>query len=285
MSPIGRIFSVLNLILAALFLSWAANNLATSHQYKEKLEAAETAAAEQVAELESSISDLNNRLDTKTTEADNANNELQSAQDDARRVRQENEKLNSTNDELSATNGANASTIASFQEQNSALESSAAQAVAAQHDAEGQRDDALSSAAEAATLSADLTAQNEALNKQINDLQGEIVALNGRISELDTNFATLVDVTGANLDDILAQQLINAAVIQVNYDIKPGLVALNVGSNKGVTRGYTFQIFNGGQYKGEARVENVRDDMCTALITSTLAGQTIKQGDSASTRL
>ena len=43
MSPIGRIFIVLNLILAALFLGWASLNLATSHEYKGKLEAEEVA--------------------------------------------------------------------------------------------------------------------------------------------------------------------------------------------------------------------------------------------------
>ena len=285
MSPIGRIFSVLNLILAALFLSWAANNLATSHQYKDKLETAEADAATQKAELETQISDLRTQLDTKTTEADRFSSELESAKDSERRVRQENDDLKSSNDSLTATNSKNASTISDFESHIAALEAAKDQAKAAQRDAESERDDALSTAETATTNANDLSAQNAALNKQIGDMQAEIVALNGRISELGTNLATVIDVTGANVDDIMAQQLINGSVLQANYDVKPGLIAINVGKDSGVTRGYTFQIYNGSQYKGEARVENVRDDMCTALILTTVKGQKIQQGDRATTRL
>ena len=43
MSAIGRIFLVLNLILAALFLGWASTSLATSAEYKQKYEDEERA--------------------------------------------------------------------------------------------------------------------------------------------------------------------------------------------------------------------------------------------------
>ena len=56
----NKILLVLNLILAALFLSWAANNLAT--------ETAEANAATQEAEFEVQVGDLCTQLDTKTTE-------------------------------------------------------------------------------------------------------------------------------------------------------------------------------------------------------------------------
>lgn len=285
MSPIGRIFSVLNLILAALFLSWAANNLATSHEYKQKLEDAEAAAAAEKQDLEGQISALRIDLDNKTTEADTFSNELDAARDGERRVKQENTELQSQIDSLAATNNTNASTISDFESHISNLESAKDQAVAAQRDAENERDDALSTAQDASTRSSDLEAQNAALSNQIADMEAQIVALNGRISELDTNLATIIDVTGANVDDILAQKLINGSVIQANYSVKPGLVALNVGADSGVSRGYTFQIYNGAQYKGEVRVENVRDNMCTALITTLVDGQKIAQGDRASTRL
>ena len=38
MSPIARVFSVLNLILAVFFLSWASNSLATSQAFKKSYE-------------------------------------------------------------------------------------------------------------------------------------------------------------------------------------------------------------------------------------------------------
>ena len=63
-----------------------------------------------------------------------------------------------------------------------------------------------------------------------------------------------------------------------------GLVALNVGSAAGVKRGMTFEIFNGRTYKGQVRVENVHENMCSALIVGTPTAA-IGQGDSAATNL
>ena len=44
-------------------------------------------------------------------------------------------------------------------------------------------------------------------------------------------------------------------------------------------------IDNGNEYKGQVRVENVRAEMCTALVTTSVSGTKIGQGDSAATRL
>ena len=62
-------------------------------------------------------------------------------------------------------------------------------------------------------------------------------------------------------------------------------VAVNVGSVQGVKRGYTFEIFDGATYKGQVRIEFVHGDMASGLITRTVPGQSIRQGDGATTRL
>ncbi len=285
MSPIGRIFSVLNLILAALFLSWASNNLATSHEYKDLLEAEETARAEEVAELNNQLDGQREEIDNLKTERDDLRGKKESADDAKRRIEQEKNELTRQYDELSATSSKNANSIASFETHIGALESAKDQAVAGQHEAEGQRDEALSSAQDANTLAETTQQENARLNDTIAERDKEITALKAEVSELDTNLATLVDITGVSLSEVLAQKLIKGAVLQANYDVAPGLVALNVGSNDKVKRGYTFEIFSHGQYKGQIRIENVRENMCTGLIIKTYPGQTIQQGDEASTRL
>ena len=60
---------------------------------------------------------------------------------------------------------------------------------------------------------------------------------------------------------------------------------LNVGSDAGVTAGMTFELYRGSTYKGQVRVQKVLNNMCSALIVRPVAGQTVGQGDSASTRL
>jgi predicted nucleic acid-binding Zn-ribbon protein len=285
MSPIGRIFIVLNLILAAVFLAWAGNNVATSAQYKQKYEDEQDAHEATKQELETQVSDLRVRLDTKSTEADTARSERDDAARDRDRLTQENQDLARQISEANATNDKNAAAISDIQATLAAIETAKDEAVARAREAENARDDALASAQDANTRSEDLAAQNAALENQISDLNTTIAGLQRDVSSLDTQLATLVDVTGVTVSEIMGQELINASVLQAVYDIKPGLVALNVGSNSGVKRGYTFEVYNGAQYKGQVRVENVREDMCTALILRTEEGQTIQSGDKAATRL
>ncbi len=56
---------------------------------------------------------------------------------------------------------------------------------------------------------------------------------------------------------------------------------LNVGTNVGIEREYTFHIYRGGEYKGQVRVENVGPDLCNAVITGTKEGSTIALDDRA----
>ena len=285
MSPIGRIFSVLNLILAALFLSWAANNLATSHEYKELLEKANTEHDTAVAELNDRLDGQREEIDNLKTERDGLQGNLELAEDAKRRIEQEKNELTRQYDELSSTSAKHATSIAAFESHIGALESAKDQAVAGQHDAENQRDEALSNEQDANTLAETTSQENARLNDTIAGLERQITSLDMQVSELDTNLKTLVDITGVSLSEVLAQKLIKGAVLQANYDVAPGLVALNVGSKDEVERGYTFEIFSHGQYKGQIRIENVRENMCTGLIIKTYPGQTIQQGDEASTRL
>ena len=82
MSPIGRIFIVLNLILSAVFAGWAANNLTASENFKQQLADSQSqidaltaekdgeisAQATKISQLESAAQGL--RSDTNTLEAE-----------------------------------------------------------------------------------------------------------------------------------------------------------------------------------------------------------------------
>ena len=102
---------------------------------------------------------------------------------------------------------------------------------------------------------------------------------------LQTSLDTLVANTGADPADFLPMPKIDGSVLGVETSVAPGLVAINAGSNQGVKRGFTFEVFDGGTYKGQVRVEFVHADMCSGLITRTVQGQSIRQGDGATTRL
>ena len=158
-------------------------------------------------------------------------------------------------------------------------------AVAAQNDAENERDDAVAQAQDAEQAKRDAEEAKAAADQQIADLEAEKVGLQDEVSRLDTHLAMVLEKTGLTVPELLATPKIDAQVLDVRLDLAPGLVMLNVGKDKEVKRGYTFEIWRGRQYKGQVRVENVQDNICSALVMSAVPGTTMSQGDRAATFL
>lgn len=285
MSPIGRIFIVLNLVLAALFLGWAATNLGTSQdfktrlettqsefdQYKEEKEADANALRAQIAQLEGSMSTVRGERDT--ADADRA------------RLQSELETARSRNTALDADVSGIKAVLANYDETNRQLQQRLDQATADSRAADETRrnaEDALDSAEEAQRAAEEKLASTE---KQIADLEADRAGLERKVQDIDTQLQTLVDYTGVTAAEIIAMPVIDGAVLQVVTTTDPGLVAINKGESDGVKRGFTFDIYHGSQYKGQVRVESVQPNMCTAVIIRTVDGARIGQGDAATTRI
>jgi hypothetical protein len=285
MSPIGRIFIVLNLILAAGFLAAASMQLNQVESWKGKHGEAVAASTLQQDELNAQITALRVANDTATAEAATFRDERDDAIANSTRITGENGRLTTQVSEASAANTAIAGKISDIQGTLASIDSAKDQAVAARREAEMERDSALQSSQDANSTSENLNAANAALQNQISNLETSLADAGRENSSLNTQLATLVDVTGVSLNDIKSVDLINASVLRAVYDVAPGLVALNVGKGDNVQRGTTFEIYNGATYKGRVRVENVLDDMCTAIILAVEDGQVIGSGDKAATRL
>ena len=87
------------------------------------------------------------------------------------------------------------------------------------------------------------------------------------------------------MGELVNQPQIDGAVMMVSHEIQPGLVSINRGEDAGVKRGFTFDIFSNGLYKGRVRVEDVQQDSCTAVIMRTYEDRIIEQGDTATTHI
>jgi hypothetical protein len=285
MSPIGRIFIVLNLVLSAAFLGWAANNLAQGEKYMADLQAEQDAHQATKDELGQEISDLTiekNNFDDAQRKFREERDQVQSRADNLEtqlsESKRRNEQLNGAVEGIQAT-------LADYNSTIDRLSSEKDRAVETAHAAEAARDDAMDAQASAEQARRDAVDAKNRADTRIADLEAERTALQDSVASLETRLQVLVDVTGVTYENILAQPDIAGAVLDVRMDLPPGLVLLNVGSSSNVKRGYTFEIFNGGQYKGQVRVENVQDGMCSALVTYLTPGASIAQGDQAKTRL
>lgn len=285
MSPIGRIFIVLNLVLAAVFLGWAANALATNQNWKDQhteltalKETELQAKQDEIATLTTRLGQLEEEARTRREERDSLQTQLEAANSRIAEAQRENETMQASLTKISQT-------LSDYDDTISQLNSEKDRAVERAMEMERERNDAVASATAAEQARRDAEGLKNESETRIADLQAERTTLQDELSRLETRLQTLVNVTGVPYEDILAQPQINAAVLEVRHDLPPGLVMLNVGANADVKRGYTFEIFSGNQYKGQVRVENVQDNVSSALIIRSVPGTQIAQGDRAATHL
>jgi hypothetical protein len=286
MSPIGKIFAVINLILAAAFLGWASNALATSGDYKTKYDDQVRLLAETRQQLEEENSKLSAQNTTLESARGQFRQEKEDAANEAERFKNDLESERETNRSLRASIDKIQADLGDFVANNKALEEAKARATAAQSDAETQLADAQRSQQAAETARRDAEQKLTVAQRDLEELRAQATSLENQVASLDARVETVLTYTGLTWDEIGGSQpSIEARVLEVDYSIKPGLVALNVGGDKEVKRGYVFHVYRGTEYVGKVRIENVRDNMSTGLIEGTYMGREIRQGDAASTHL
>lgn len=285
MSPIGRIFIILNLILSAFFLGWASNALATTENYKQQLEDAQAEHAGALSAKDKEISDLNQERNNLSEAQRKFREERDQVQTLSDNLQSQLEAEKRRNDALQADVSKIQATLGDYNTTIATLSGDKDRAVQRANDAETARDDAVDGQQAAEMAKRDAEESLTAANTTIGDLQVANTGLTDEVSSLNTRLMVLAEVTGTDVSDIMVQPQIEGAVLDVRYDLEPGLVMLNVGSEQDVQRGFTFDIYRGSTYKGRVKVENVQGKYCSAVITDAKPGTTITQGDRASTNL
>jgi predicted RNase H-like nuclease (RuvC/YqgF family) len=285
MSSIGKIFTIVNLLLAGLFLGWAIAALNTANQWKAdhakvkaEMTAMQTSKDAKIAELDTKFATEHDAFTRAAADRDASKAEAESLKTEIASVRREKEAQASTLQSLDAN-------VKSYNEKLASLEAS-------KDRAQAEAKEALTKLADVRetlqTRELELGAKNDALAKATADgeeMSAKLVAATKQADKNKTLLQQVVAMTGISLADITAQPQIDAAVLAVKADVQPGLVMLNVGKDKQVSAGMTFHVYSGSTYKGSVRVENVQQTMCSAVVTTAVSGTSMSQGDNASTRL
>ena len=285
MSAIGRIIIVLNLLLAAAFMGYAANLVGTADDFKGQIATLKSANAAALAEKDEAISSLEATVKTLSDEkrdfreARDANEskagalasqleaEKRRADGQATELTKITSALGDVNGTITRLTGEKDDAVEARHESDSAREAAAAKALAAEL--------AMRDAADAAALA----------NATIEDLRSELDSLKSLISAKDAQLTAFSKASGIGLNNVMAVPEVEGAVVSVASDLSPALVMLNVGSNQGVRAGTVFDIFTGSTYKGQCRVEQVDANVSSAVVVRTQAGRKIAPGDTASTKL
>jgi len=281
MSPIGRVFVIVNLILSVAFVAFAGNLLQNGESYRNKFLAEQKKHQEDLKQKSDEIAKLQASLQSKTSDYNGAHRQVLDLQNLTKQLQQELKDQKDTNSQNVATLKEIKSTLEVLQtdvdkarEENKSLREKEAAAVKAQEEAENAR---------------------LALEEQVASLKNEIAKLNDKIATHEATIAKLEDEK-SNLDALVAMAIakgfkpgrpekdLDALVMAVNkLDQKNILVTLSVGKDDGVSKGYTFDIYRGGAYKARAQVIEVDNKSCVARVVNAL--RKVAKGDRAKTNL
>ena len=286
MSPIGKIFIVINLALSAAFLGWASNVVATSQDWKTKHNEAVAECDTKVENYKGELSDLRTELSAVRDDKKAAVDSLSSEKNRADRAERERDDQITENQQMRGDLTKLQSSMDDYNQHLSSVDARLAQATQAQRDADREAADARQAQKDAEIALSDAEEAARQAEMKAADLMDELAAAKKLTSDLDAQLTALVDYTGVAISDVLAQKDIEGAVVSVKLDVAPGLVSINRGSEDGVKLGTTFDVFNGRTYKGRVRVQIVHDTWSSAiLIRKGAEGQDITAGDMVATRL
>jgi hypothetical protein len=281
MSPIGRVFIVLNVILAGTFVGFSGTFLQRQHAYKTLLEAEQkkhdednksnatkiakaegdyATASAQKSDVEQKLAQMTIDRDAKADEIKGQTQRLASYDADLKK--------------LTSVAEANGTVIATLIEKNNQVFKQATED-------QKTRDDAVRAKDTAEAENRALKAQVATLNGTVTDKDLAIAGLTKDKSELQL----LVDVaTARGFNKLDAVPALAGTVSNVSGR----LITLAITSNPGnaeVKNGYMFAVWDASGYKGEARVTDYDAGAKAAFCTMDIVKGDVKLGDSASTKL
>ncbi|MEY2716429.1 MAG: hypothetical protein RIT24_2772 [Planctomycetota bacterium] len=279
MSPIGRVFIVLNLALAGTFVGFAGTHLQKQFNWKQQAETLQTqldaAKKEHTSEVERLRSELSIMTNGKTTmerELGQTRNERDNAKDEVKR-------LETTNASMDADLKKLASEIGGIKSNADAAFSQAREAYQASMAAAKEKDEAVRTKDTAVAENRDLKNKVAELNETISQKDGQLAEASAEKNRLNL----LVDVAKAKgFLEGMAVPALAGTVSSVTGNLCTILVDP---ADEFAKVGYSFAIYDSSGYKGEAKVTSVDTERRAAFCRLEIKNGEIKTGDKASTHL
>ncbi len=280
MSPIGRVFIVLNLILAGTFVGFSGTYLQKQFNWKSAHEKLQTESKATIGQISSENERLRGEVSQMTTSKSTIEQELSQTKNERDMARDEVKRLEASHTQKDADLKKLASEIGGIKTQSDTAFNQSKEAYQASIAATKDKDDAVR--VKDATL-----AENR-------DLKNQITALNETVQNKDLAIADLSQEKGrlTLLVDVAKQKgfMESLAVPDLKgtvANVSGKLCTIRVASDASaeVKPGFRFAIFSGSVYKGEARVTDVAEEGKAALCTLDVRTGTVMVGDSAATHL
>lgn len=282
MSPIGRVFIIVNLILAAAFIGFAGTFLQNHTNWKTQFDAEKRDHDTAVDAATQTESRLRGELATSVSQATQTHQLLENAQRDLVDANAESQRLSAQLDTMAGNiNQITASTAG----MRSSIDTAVQNAQQASQDniaAQSQRDQAVQDREEAVANLRDANFTMTQLQDQIEAQGGQIAELQADIRQKDILVASakirgyLESMAAPDLRGVVTVVGASGRLVTVSITENPGEAAIEPGIE--------FAIYSGETYKGDARITSVEGTyaFCTLLFEPASA---IVVGDRAATKL
>jgi len=282
MSPIGRVFIVLNLILAAGFVVMAGTFLQHHTDYKSKYDGEVQKLADAVASHDAQRAEHAEELSTLQRNLRGITASLETAETGNKALTDENGRLKSQLADLAGdVKGLNAraTTMADAIER-------------ATKDARNAYEMAMAATAERDQANREKEAAQAQLSeagRQATELEATIASQSGQIAALDQTTKeqqVIFDVIKRKAPGIF--DTVQPDLRGVVEQAEAGICTVRLTENPGgvqVRPGWTFAIHNGGTYKGEAMITSVDGEFAFCKVTRSVDGMTVSPGDDAATNV
>jgi len=281
MSPVGRTFIVLNLFLAGAFVYFSGVYLQKATDWKAKHDTVQAEKETQVESLTQQVQAVESDkrdLDRKLTASEAAKNSLEN---DNQEIRAENERLARQLNTIQADLTAQQSNYATIKSSIDTATEQYTDATQTAIKAGSERDDAVRKMEVAERDLRDANDRIAALESTVGDRDGSIASLEQTVREKDV----LLDIVRTRAPGILelAQPKLVGAVERVDAAGKLVTVLITDDpADAGCKAGYSFAIYSGSTYKGEAVVTSVDGKFAFCRVTRS-TGRDILPGDQATT--
>jgi hypothetical protein len=281
MSPIGRIFIVLNLFLAGGFVYFSGVYLQNATDWKQK-HATDTAA------LQTQVTDLSASVQAKESERADTERKMIASETSKNSLENENQELRSENERLARLLNTIQADLAAQQSNYATIKSSIDTATAQYTEAaqlalkaEGEKDQAVRARTVAERDLRDANDTIASLQASLAERSDKVASLEQTIKEKDV----LLELVNVRYPGLLAEAMPPLSGTIERVDAAGKLVTILITddkTNSGARPGYSFAIYSGTTYKGEALVTSVDGRFAFCRMTKN-TGREVMPGDQATT--
>lgn len=292
MGTFAKIFIVVNLVLAVVFLGAASALLGTAESYKKQLE---TGTYNEIAAANTNVkAELDNRAaarDKAASERDKYQSDLVVEQRRATELEKSLATKNGEFQQIVDKYNYAAETISNLSKSIDDIKADYRAAFEENKKLQGQVDQALAEAAQAKQDADDLRQTLEGVQGTNKQLQADVAASeksNTMLTEEKNRLANVIAMVeqrfGADaIRDLMVQKAVKGTVVGVDADLN--LVLLSVGKDDEVELGYTFTVYRGGKYIGKLVIDKVGPDWASGHMDKGLSKEFPQRGDEAATQL